>query len=149
MGTVYFRIYDLEAGGFALLTMSFSESGTEPQGSVPNEVGKDYRRAIVRHPIPGLDRDIGQDMGAHSREYPIGGLCKADIRSGLEARFLAAQFTAANPGGRFRIQSVDSDGVTIIDVSGVVFDSYSWRFVPGMPDWFRYALRFVEFQGQT
>ena len=149
MGTVYFYIYDLESGGQPTLVMSFSESGSEPQGSVPNEVGKDYTRAIVRHPIPGLDRDIGQDMGAHSREYPIGGRCKQDVRDGLEARFLAAQITSGQPGGRYRIRSVTADGVTILDASGVVFDSYSWRCIAGMPIWFRYALRFVEFQGQT
>ena len=148
MGTVYFYLYDLEAGG-STLTMSFTETGAEPQGSVPNEVGKDFRRAIVRHPIPGLDRDIGQDMGASSREYPIAGRCKEDIRDGLESRFLAAQFTSAHPGGRYRIKSVSADGTTILEVSGVVFDSYSWRYVPGMPNWFTYSLRFVEFQGQT
>lgn len=149
MGTVYFYLYDLESGGSPVLVMSFSETGSEPQGSVPDELGKDYRRAIVRHPIPGLDRDIGQDMGAHSREYPVGGLCKQDIRSALEARFLAAQFTENNPGGRYRIKSVSADGNTILDQSGVVFDSYSWRYVAGRPNWFTYSLRFVEFQGQT
>lgn len=148
MGTVYFYIYDLEAGG-SPITMSFSETGYEPQGSVPDEVGKDFRRGIVRHQIPGLDRDIGQDMGAYSREYPIGGICKQDIRTALETKFLLPQFTEANPGGRFRIKSVSADGNTILDQSGVVFDSYSWRYVPGRPNWFRYALRFVEFQGQT
>jgi len=148
MGTVYFYITDLEAGG-STITMSFAETGAEPQGSVPDEVGKDFRRAIVRHPIPGLDRDIGQDMGASSREYPIGGLCKQDVRTALEGAFLVAQFTAANPGGRYKIKSVSAGGSTVLEQSGVVFDSYSWRYVAGRPNWFRYSLRFVEFQGQT
>jgi hypothetical protein len=148
MGTVYFYLYDLEAGG-STITMSFTETGAEPQGSVPDEVGKDYRRAIVRHPIPGLDRDIGQDMGASSREYPIGGLCKQDVRTALEGAFLAAQFTASNPGGRYKIKSVSASGSTILEQSGVVLDSYSWRYVAGRPNWFTYSLRFVEFQGQT
>jgi hypothetical protein len=88
-------------------------------------------------------------MGAYSREYPIGGLCKQDVRTALEAAFLAAQITAGKPDGRYRIKSVSADGTTIVDQSGVVFDSYSWRYVAGRPNWFRYALRFVEFQGQT
>jgi len=149
MGTVTFTMTDSEPGGFPPLVMQFDESGFEPQGNVPSEVGKEYRRELVKHPIPLLDRDIGQDMGAHSREYPISGLCKGDVRSGLEARFLVAQITASCPGGRWTITYVDREGNTILNQSGLAIEIYTWSWVAGMRAWFRYTLRFVEFQGQT
>lgn len=149
MGTVTVTITDSEPGGFTALTMQFNESGFEPQGSVPSEARKEYRRELVKHPIPLLDRDIGQDMGAYSREYQFSGLCKADIRGGLESRFLAAQITASCPGGRWTVTYVDARGNTIINQSGLALETYNWSYAPGMPNWYRYTFRFVEFQGQT
>jgi hypothetical protein len=148
MGTVTFTITD-DGGGFPPLVMSFDELGVEPQGSVPSEVRKQFTRELVKHPIPLLDRDLGQDMGAHSREYQFSGLCKQDIRTGLEARFLVAQITVSCPGGRWTISYVDSHGNIIVGQSGLALESYSWSYVPGRPRWFQYTFRFVEFQGQT
>jgi len=149
MGTVTLTIFDSEPGGFPPLVMQFDESGFEPQGSVPSEVGKEYRRELVKHPIPLLDRDIGQDMGAHSREYQFSGLCKQDIRDGLEARFLVAQITPSCPGGRWTVTYINRMGVPVLNQRGLAIESYNWSYVPAMPDWFRYTLRLVEFQGQT
>jgi hypothetical protein len=148
MSKVKLEIID-DDGGFPPLVMQFDELGFEPQGSVPSEVSKDYRRELVKHPIPLLDRDIGQDMGAHSREYQFSGLCKLDVRDGLEARFLAAQITASSPGGRWTIIYTNRNGVTVLDQSGLAIESYNWSYQPGMPDWYRYTLRLVEFLGQT
>ena len=150
MAIVKFTMTDKEPSGFAPLIMEFDESGFEPQGNVPSEVSKEYRRELVKHPIPLLDRDIGQDMGAHSREYPISGLCKLDVRDSLEDRFLAAQITTACPGGRWTITYVDSEDNTILDQSGLALESYVWTWLAGKRKaWFRYTFRFVEFEGQT
>jgi len=148
MGKVTFTITD-DGGEFLPLVMEFDESGFEPQDSVPNEVGKEFRRELVKHPIPLLDRDIGQDMGAHSREYPFSGLCKNDVRTGLEARFLVAQITASCPSGRWTVKYVDNEGNIILDQPGLALESYAWYYVPGRPRWFSYTFRFVEFQGQS
>jgi hypothetical protein len=148
MAKVTFTMID-NGGEFPPLIMEFDESGVEPQGSVPNEVRKEFKRELVKHPIPLLDRDIGQDMGAYSREKQFSGLCKQDIRTGLEARFLVAQITAACPGGRWTDKFVDNEGNIILEEPGLALESYSWSYLPARPRWFHYTFRFVEFQGQT
>jgi hypothetical protein len=96
-----------------------------------------------------LSRDIGQDMGAHSREYPIDGISLQDVRDTLESFFLLTQFTSAHPGGRFQVTMSSSGGTSIMNQSGLAMKAYSWKYVPGMPKWYRYTLLFVEFLGQT
>lgn len=116
----------------------------------PSGVECTRTRAIVKHPIPTLDRDIGQDMGAYSNEYPLSGLCRLSTRDKMNAMFQATQFTTTSPGGRFKVRLVKDDGVTVLfEKQGLAIRSFSYRALPGSPDWFRWSLIFVEFYGQT
>jgi len=139
-----------DLGGTGSIVFTLNESSPQESASpTPSGLGKTYNRAIVQHPIPGLDRDIGQDMGAYSREYTIEGLSLQDVRDKLEAFFLLPQITVANPGGRFSVSMTTGGGVSIINQSGLTIKSWSWRYVGGLKRWFRYAITFVEFEGQT
>lgn len=148
MGTATCTITDLETS--TGITLELNESGpNESKSPTPSNIGKSYKRALVQHEIPTLSCDIGQDMGANSREYPIDGISLQDVRDTLESFFLSTQFTAANPGGRFQVVMTSSGGSSVLNQSGLAIKTYSWKYVAGMPRWFRYTLMFVEFLGQT
>lgn len=146
MGTATCTI-SLSGGGS--VTFQLNESGpSEATSPTPSGLGKDYKRGIVAHPIPGLDRDIGQDMGAYSRKYVVEGLSLQDIRDALETMFLAPQI-AEGGGGLITVSMTTGGGAGIINQSGLSIGSYSWRYVGGLKRWFRYVINFVEFAGQT
>jgi len=148
MGTATFTITDLD-GALSEVSMSSLETGAEnPNSPTPSELDEQIKRAIVDHPIPGLDRDIGQDMGAHSREYQVTGLVIQGDRDKIKNMALAAQFTASNPGGRFKIEMKTAAGSTVWSHSGVAIRSASFRYLGGVKKYFRAVVTFKEYAGQ-
>ena len=147
MGTATCTITDKETS--TTITLSLDESGpSESTSPPPSGIGKDRKRAIVQHPIPTLDRDVGQDMGAYSNEYRLDGISHQDVRDALDNFFQVAQFTEAHPDGRFHVRMTDSGGTVRFEKQGLVIKNYSWAYAGGRKNWFRYTVTFVEFQGQ-
>jgi len=137
-------ITDLETGIGVTLTQADS-GGSETDSPPFGDQGRDWKRAIVQHQIPTAGNDIGQDMGAYSREFKFGGICQQNIKDQLEAWAALTQFTAAHPSGRIHIIMTARDGATLYDIQPLALKNLSWKPRPGTAKWFHVAATFVEF----
>ena len=142
LARAYLRI---SGPGGGTVLFEHDDSGRETGSSPPPATQiREWERAIVQHPIPNRDDDIGQDMGSYSRKIRISGICKQIIKDTLENWTSQAQFSAGSTGP-CSVQMVTRDGQTLYTINGLAIKSYSWRPTPGRPTWFTIEIFFVEF----
>jgi hypothetical protein len=146
MGQAALTIRDLNTGiGVTLYQPDTPSNFDEPASPPFGDQGRDWKRAIVQHEIPTRSDDIGQDMGAHSREMKFGGICQQTIKDQLESWAALTQFTVAHPSGRFHVVMTARDMATLYDIQPLTLKNLSWKLRPGTAKWFTITVTFVEF----
>jgi len=150
MGTAYFYLYD-NAQGYSTLVWQHLETGAEQTNTTPppSQMEESCERELADLPIPGKNRDIGQDMGTHSDEFTITGLCTWTDKEYLKTRFEAPQFTVSKPAGRFQLVLVGSDSMTYFNRTCLAMKNYRFRFVGGLLKFHRYWITFKCYYGQS
>jgi len=145
-----FYLYD-NAGTYATLTWEHEETGEEQTDYTPppSQMEESCERELADLPIPGKNRDIGQDMGTHSDEFTITGLCTQTDKEYLKTRFYATQFTVAYPAGRYRLKLRGSDYITYFDRNSLAMKNYRFLYVGGLVKYYRYWITFKCYYGQT
>jgi len=140
------RAYLTISGPGGTVIFEHDESGRETWDSPPPATqSREWERALVQHPIPSRDDDIGQDMGSYSRKLRLAGICMQTIKDQLENWASIAQFSEGSTAGLFSAHMTTRDGQTLYNLSGLAIKSFSWQPVPGRPKWFRFEILFVEF----
>jgi hypothetical protein len=144
MGTATLTITDTVTSMGVIFRIDDS-GAPETDSPPPATESYEWDRAIIQHPIPNRDDDIGQDMGSYSRKLHLAGICQQDIKDQLENWVSLPQFGVSFPSGRFNAILVDKYGVTRYSKTSLAMKSLSSGPAAGRPKWFNFTALFVEF----
>lgn len=147
MGTATFTITDNETGVSVVLRMDDSGldiSGGDTDSPPPSSITPEYKRAIVIHPIPQFDFDVGQDMGMNALKFTISGLCRKAVRDQLVTWVQLAQYTAANPAGRMSVVALDRSLNTLESFPALAMESLVPTELAGSPKWWKVTVGFLK-----